>query len=88
MRSVYIIVSGKVHGVFFRASAQRKADELQVCGWVKNSARGVEIKAFGSADAISAFVSWCHDGPENARVDKVLVDDIPYEKFDGFSVKR
>lgn len=88
MRSVYILITGKVHGVFYRASAKQKADELQIRGWVKNSKNGVEIKAVGSADAMADFIEWCHTGPERARVDDVIVKDIPKENFNDFSIKR
>lgn len=33
---VYVLVSGKVQGVFFRSSAKKRADELNLTGWVKN----------------------------------------------------
>lgn len=33
-------VFGKVQGVFFRKYTQRKATELQVAGWIRNTARG------------------------------------------------
>ncbi|MBU3967533.1 MAG: acylphosphatase [Euryarchaeota archaeon] len=33
---VYVLVSGTVQGVFFRASAKKIADELHLTGWVRN----------------------------------------------------
>ena len=37
IRSVHIIVKGKVQGVFYRASAQKRAQELGVKGREKNN---------------------------------------------------
>ncbi|MCK5019798.1 MAG: acylphosphatase [Candidatus Peribacteraceae bacterium] len=46
--SYQIIINGRVQGVFFRATAKKVADELEICGWVKNTDDGcVEIHAKG-----------------------------------------
>ncbi len=50
IKTVQIIVSGKVQGVCYRASAQKIARQLQIDGWVKNLPDGrVEIRAQGDA---------------------------------------
>ena len=36
MYRIHVMISGKVQGVFFRISAQDKANELNLTGWVKN----------------------------------------------------
>ncbi len=88
MRSVRIVIKGKVHGVFFRATAKRVADELNICGWVRNTMNDVEIKATGKDEDISGFIVWCHRGPDKARVDDVSVTEIVPEDFVGFTVIR
>lgn len=71
-----IVVSGKVQGVFYRASTVEKAIQLQLVGWVTNLPTGeVAIFVAGLEDALSLFVDWCHQGSEYSRVDKVLVAD-------------
>ena len=46
MRSVHLLVQGKVQGVFFRATAKEMAESLQLKGWVKNTPGGeVELLA-------------------------------------------
>ena len=46
--AVRIIIHGKVHGVYFRASTQTKALELNLTGWARNLPSGtVEIHWIG-----------------------------------------
>ncbi len=88
MRNVHIVIKGKVHGVFFRATAKRVADTFNICGWVRNTFNDVEIKASGKEEDISGFIEWCHRGPDKARVDDVSVAEIAPENFNGFTINR
>lgn len=66
------MIKGKVQGVGFRYATQDKAVELGIVGWVRNLPSGeVETEATGTEQQITAFVSWCHEGPSHARVDLV-----------------
>jgi acylphosphatase len=70
----HLIVKGRVQGVFFRASARRKAEELRLTGWVRNNPDGtVEAVVEGNIDMVEKFVNWCREGPPNARVAAVEV---------------
>jgi acylphosphatase len=40
LKQLHMLVRGRVQGVYFRASAQREARRLGVCGWVKNRSDG------------------------------------------------
>lgn len=89
LRTVSIHVSGRVQGVWFRASAKREADVLHINGFVRNEPDGsVYIEASGQSDSIDLFIAWCHRGPELARVDRVDVREIPAQIFDDFMVSR
>jgi acylphosphatase len=72
-------VSGRVQGVFFRASTQNEARRLGLTGWVRNTRSGeVEVVACGAEDAVAALERWLWDGPPSARVEAVersAVDD-------------
>jgi acylphosphatase len=82
-------VSGKVQGVFFRASTQRKAEELGVKGWVKNEKDGTVImEAEALQETLSTFIEWCNHGPSGARVDKVEVSDGELKNYTSFEIKR
>jgi acylphosphatase len=76
-------VHGKVQGVFFRASTQEKAEELNLTGYVQNEHDGsVYLEAEGNPDKLEKLVSWLHKGPEHARVDKVEVKEL--DSLTGF----
>jgi acylphosphatase len=82
------LVSGRVQGVFFRASTARKAKSLGVNGHAINLADGrVEVLAWGEAGAVGALCAWLEKGPPAARVDAVSVQDaeIPEAARSGFS---
>lgn len=76
MRTVRILVCGRVQGVGFRAFAVREATRLGLDGWVRNLADGrVEAVAQGGEDAVAQFVTALRRGPVAARVDEVAVEE-------------
>ena len=85
MPTIYLIIHGKVQGVFFRASARKAADALNIKGWVKNRQDGnVEIMANGTEEKLQKFLQWCGQGPPGAEVSAVeqfAVEDIVFDKF-------
>lgn len=84
-----ITISGKVQGVFFRASTKDKAEELGLAGEVRNLADGrVEVLVCGDEVRVQQLVNWCHAGPSRAKVDEVIVNDAPEQRFDGFKIVR
>lgn len=81
------IISGRVQGVFFRDSTQKKAIELGITGWVKNSSMGhVECHAFGPHEQIATLENWLWQGPPKAKVVDVRSQNLPYEKFESFEI--
>jgi acylphosphatase len=89
MTRVHIVVFGHVQGVFFRQSTKKKAQEVGVRGWVRNRPDGtVEIVAEGSIETVDRLATWCHHGPEMARVERVeRVDEEPVGLPEGFDVR-
>lgn len=82
-----MIITGSVHGVFFRRNAKERADVLKIRGWVRNTNDGnVEIHAEGSPQALEQLQAWCHKGPPAAHVEHVIVEDVPEEHFTSFAV--
>lgn len=88
MRSVDVRVTGRVQGVFYRATCVEVAQDLGLTGWVRNEADGsVRLHAEGEENAVERLVAWCHEGPSAARVDDVDVADVPTEGHTGFEVR-
>ena len=72
------MVTGRVQGVFFRATCARMARDAGLGGYVRNRADGSVEAAFeGPDDAVDRMVEWCRRGPGLARVDEV--EAIPEE---------
>jgi len=69
MPSAKFIISGRVQGVFFRASARTQAVRLGLTGHAINLADGsVEVFACGDAAALDELQRWLQIGPPAARV--------------------
>jgi acylphosphatase len=80
-------VSGRVQGVFFRASCAREARSLALNGWVRNASDGsVEIVFEGQDAAVEAMTAWCQHGPPAARVEHVDVVDEAPQGLTGFGI--
>jgi len=70
------VVSGRVQGVYYRASTQQQARRLAVAGWVRNRPDGsVEAWLEGAPDAVEALLAWMRRGPVGARVTDITVTE-------------
>lgn len=84
----HFIISGKVQGVFFRDSTRQKAHELNITGWVRNTDDGnVEVIACGTPESMQKFQQWLGQGPERARVDKIVEETLRPQGFDAFTIR-
>ncbi len=84
----HVFVSGRVQGVYYRATTRDTARERGVDGWVRNLEDGrVEAVFEGDPDAVRAMVEWCHTGSPQAEVDDVEVAYEDPEGTDGFDVR-
>lgn len=84
-------IVGRVQGVFFRASTREQAQQLGLCGWVRNEIDGsVRCCVEGPVDALNALRAWIDaGGPSGARVDTVQGErGVATGEFDGFVVLR
>jgi acylphosphatase len=83
-----VIVHGLVQGVFFRDTVRRHAQSRGVAGWVRNNPDGtVEAVFEGEPEAVERLVSFVHEGPSGAVVERVDVVDEEDEGLPGFSVR-
>jgi acylphosphatase len=85
MPTVRFLVSGRVQGVFYRASTREQALGLGLAGYARNLPDGrVEVLASGSVEALDVLEHWLRRGPSGARVDAVVREDVVAEPMQGF----
>jgi len=87
MKRIRVVASGRVQGVFYRATCARLARGLGLTGYVRNLPDGrVEAAFEGSDAAVDEMVTWSRVGPDLAKVDRldVMVEDPSGET--GFRV--
>lgn len=89
MPTIHLLISGKVQGVFYRASAKELANQLKLTGWIKNTREGdVEIMVSGEQEQLDKFTRWCEEGPDEANVEEVIVTNKDEATFNGFTIIR
>ena len=77
----HVYVTGKVQGVYFRATTREQAERRDIDGWVRNLDDGrVEAVFEGPESDVSEMVEFCHEGSDAARVDEV---EVSYEEPQG-----
>ena len=85
MPGARFFVSGRVQGVFFRASTREQALALKLDGYARNLPDGrVEVLAAGDSAALETLARWLERGPPAARVEqvtRVAADEVPEKGF-------
>jgi acylphosphatase len=80
-------VAGAVQGVGFREATRRRAHELGVLGWVRNTEEGtVAVHAEGTTEAVAGLVAFLHEGPRGASVLEVAVQEAAVEGHEQFAI--
>jgi acylphosphatase len=80
-------VSGRVQGVFFRASTRRMALALGLTGYARNLPDGrVEVVMCGKPEALAQMRDWLWVGPDAARVSDVACESLSGADYDGFTM--
>lgn len=71
------LVSGRVQGVFYRATAAQRARHSGVTGYARNLPDGrVEVLACGEVEAVQRFTEWLWTGSSASKVTAVEVSDV------------
>ena len=87
-KRVHVYISGRVQGVYFRATTRDRATERDVNGWVRNLDDGrVEAVFEGDPEAVEAMVEFCYEGSSMANVSTVEVSEEEPEGIEGFEVR-
>jgi DNA ligase D-like protein (predicted 3'-phosphoesterase) len=87
-RAVRARVSGSVQDVFFRDATVEQADRLSLLGWVRNEDDGsVRVHAEGDDGDVSALIEFLGEGPPDAEVAEVEVEEVKPEGHEQFAVR-
>ena len=82
---MHCYISGKVQGVWYRASAQKEARKLGITGWARNLDDGrVEVFACGTIENLEQFYEWLKEGPEFAIVEECTYEEVIWQEYEGF----
>jgi len=90
MVEVQLKIYGRVQGVFFRSETQKKAQQLNLKGWVRNEPDGTVFAVVqGDNDQIQQLLEWCKEGPDAAKVENIdiMPNPNPSEQYRDFSIK-
>ncbi len=85
VKTLHLLIYGRVQGVLFRDSMRREAHAHGVTGWVRNRSEGtVEAVIQGDPVAVDTIVRWSHCGPTYAQVERVEINAFTgtYSGFD------
>ena len=88
IRTVHVIVAGRVQGVGYRAWVAQEAETRGLSGWVRNRHHGsVEAMFSGEAIIVDAMIAACRLGPGTAWVENVTVaDSVAEGDLRGFRI--
>ena len=84
-RTVHVVVSGHVQGVWYRGWTVESARALDLRGGVRNRRDGTVEAVFGGPEpAIEIMLTQCHSGPPAAQIDSVTAVAWDGETGTGF----
>lgn len=88
VKTISLLVTGRVQGVGYRHWLQKEAQRLQISGWCRNRREGaVEALLHGAESAVDALLQKCAAGPALARVDNLQAKAAEYGGDETFLVK-
>jgi acylphosphatase len=89
LKAVRFRVTGRVQGVFFRASARQVGEGLGLQGWVRNRGDGaVEGHLQGDDTTVQAMLDWCREGPPHAAVERLTWEPAAVDTtLAGFTIR-
>lgn len=90
MKTIHLRITGKVQGVWYRASTKDKALSLELKGRVWNEPDGaVGAYVQGTDENIASFIEWCKDGPTLAMVNEVVAQEMDMDTaYTDFQISK
>ena len=85
LKSVRIIIQGRVQGVWFRGWMIQQVNRLNIRGWVRNRRDGsVEALISGPLVEVDEMISACRQGPPVAHVTSLTEESCDPPEAEGF----
>jgi len=86
---IKVVIRGRVQGVFYRVETKKKADQLNIKGYVKNLPDGsVEAVFEGNNAVVNKMLDWCDQGPPAASVENIFRENLEgLSNFEAFLIK-
>jgi len=83
------VISGRVQAVGYRFFAERVANQLGICGYVKNRWDDtVEVYAIGDEASLEELKRHLAEGPRSARVTGIEESEAPVKsRYDRFVIE-
>jgi acylphosphatase len=89
VRTVRVRISGRVHGVGYRAWIEEAALDQAATGWVRNRRDGtVEALFAGAPEDVAEMLRRCRQGPRGAVVTAVEILEEGEDAPGGFEVRE
>ncbi|MDQ3141297.1 MAG: acylphosphatase [Bacteroidota bacterium] len=89
MKFIGIKIKGIVQGVNFRYSTFIEATALGLKGRVQNvHTDTVYIIAQGSETSLKILIEWCLDGPQEAFINSLEINEIHSDSYSDFAILR
>jgi acylphosphatase len=88
-KRLHLIIKGRVQGVFYRDNTKKRANELDLGGFVRNLSDGtVEVVAEGPEESLKELVKWCWQGSKYAKVEDIQIKWQEFKnKFLSFEIR-
>ena len=90
MKQIRFMVSGGVHGVNHRSSSAKKAKDLGLRGFIRNTRMGVEVLVEGKEKGINEFLLFCQNNPGHSNVKNLEIKEekeISCFSFNTFEIR-
>src|SRR6476646_5904847 len=87
-KAVRAAIHGEVQAVGFRDAALRRAQQLEVLGWVRNEDDGsVLVHAEGPGQRVDELIAFLREGPPAARVAELAIESVKVEVHEQFAIR-
>lgn len=89
LKTIQILISGRVQGVGFRYFTESLADKYPVNGYVKNTLDNrVEVVCQGETEDIDQFINELRKGPAFSVITDVNIEELKTDRdYNSFEIK-